>query len=88
MLNLIKSINSAMLGPGPAAPLRAVGWMRAMGLRISRYINYAASTRGRIHWAIYTYVIRIFGSIALHVRAVSIVRLQRVSSPRHDRSCI
>lgn len=29
MLNLIKSINSAMLGPGPAAPLRAVGWTRA-----------------------------------------------------------
>lgn len=25
LLNLIKSINSAMLGPGPTAPLRAVG---------------------------------------------------------------
>jgi hypothetical protein len=40
MLNLIKSINSALLGPGPGAPLRAVGWMRATGLRISRYIDY------------------------------------------------
>lgn len=40
VLNLIKSTNSAMLGPGPAAPLRAVGWMRATGLCISRYINY------------------------------------------------
>jgi hypothetical protein len=51
MLHLIKSLNSAMLGPGRAAPPRAVGWMRATGSRISRYVYYRDLTQSTLSYS-------------------------------------